>query len=93
MEGSYRQGQLGQEGRMSDRQMQTGMDWVETRLSGLAEGQTASINTRGWEIDSTDLTASRRQLVVSLNGQRQVVTFDDADLEARISDLVVVPYR
>ena len=41
---------------MSDRQMQTGMDWVETRLSGLAEGQTASINTRGWEIDSTDLT-------------------------------------
>ena len=93
MEGSYRQGQLGQEGRMSDRQMQTGMDWVETRLSGLAEGQTASINTRGWEIDSTDLTASRRQLVVSLNGQRQVVTFDDADLEARMSDLVVVPYR
>lgn len=71
---------------MSDRQMQTGMDWVESRLSGLAEGQAASIDTRGWEADSTNLAAGRRQLVVSLNGQRQVVTFDDAELEEVPSD-------
>ena len=70
---------------MSDTQMRAGMDWVETRLSGLAEGQDVTIKPRGWQTDNIDLTG-RRHLVVSLNGQRQVVTFDDADLEEVPSD-------
>ena len=61
------------------------MDWVETRLSGLAEGQDVTIKPRGWKTDNIDFTG-RRHYVVLLNGQRQVVTFDDADLEEVPSD-------
>ena len=71
---------------MSDRQMQAGMDWVETRLSGLVEGQAVTIATRGWKTDQIDCADACRHFVLLLNGQRQVVTFDDADLEEVLSD-------
>lgn len=71
---------------MQDRQMQAGMDWVEARLSGLAEGQEVTIKPRGWETDTINFAAARRHFVVLLNGQRQVVTFEDVDLEDVPSD-------
>ena len=70
---------------MQEKQMRAGMDWVEARLSGLAEGQEVTIKPRGWEADTITF-AGRRHFVVLLNGERHVVTFDDADLEDVPSD-------
>jgi len=66
---------------MSDTQVQAGMDWVETRLRALAEGQAGTINRHGWEADKVDVAARRGHFVLRLNGERQVVTFDHEDLE------------
>ena len=71
---------------MSDTQIQAGMDWVETRLGGLADRQEVTITTRGWETDDINCTPGRCHLVMLLNGQREVVTFDDADLEEVLSN-------
>lgn len=72
---------------MAEKQMQAGMNWVVERLSELGQDQGLSINSLGWDADTVDHRASRHDFVVLLNGQRQVVTFDDADLEAVPVDL------
>ena len=66
---------------MSDTQMQAGMQWVEARLKGLGEDEGSAVSPLGWDADILDLRTNRHNLVVLLNGQRQVMTFDDADLE------------
>ena len=35
------------------------MEWIETRLNGLAEGQRLAIKARGWETDTIDFTVGR----------------------------------
>ena len=66
---------------MSDKQMQTGMNWVVARLSRLGHDQGMAISPIGWSADTVDLHAHRHRFVLLMNGLRQVVTFDDADLE------------
>lgn len=66
---------------MLDTELHVGMDWVVRTLRALGHGQGVDIRPIGWDPDTVNLKASRHHFVVSLNGQRRVVTFDDADLE------------
>ena len=66
---------------MCDTQMQTGMAWVAARLNRLGEGQRTTIVPLEWRADPLHLQPARHNLVLLLNGQIQVVPFDDADLE------------
>lgn len=66
---------------MLDTQLYVGMDWIARTLRAIGHGQGVDIRPIGWDTDTVNLRASRHHFVVSLNGQRRVVTFDDADLE------------
>ncbi len=66
---------------MFEDQMQSGMEWVESRLSLLCDGQRCSVNSLGWKADTLSVQDPRQTLVLLLNGRIEVVTFDDADLE------------
>ena len=66
---------------MSDTQMQNGMEWVATRLNGLAEGQGATIVPLGWRADPFHLQPARHHFMLMVNGRIQIMPFDDADLE------------
>ncbi len=66
---------------MSDTQMQAGMEWVAAKLKGLSQNKGLAVSPIGWDADFLDLGTSRHNFVVWLNGERQVVTFEDADLE------------
>ena len=66
---------------MSDTETDTGMEWVATRLTGLGQGRRVTIVPLEWRADTLHLQPARHNFVLLLNGQIQVVPFDDADLE------------
>ena len=66
---------------MSEKQMQAGMDWIATKLRGIGAVEGITVSPLGWDANIVDLKADCHNFVVSLNGQRVVVTFNDADLE------------
>ena len=66
---------------MSDRRLQAGMTWVATRLTGLGHGQSVAISPLGWDADTVNLQTHRHLFVLLLNGRREVLSFDNADLK------------
>ena len=66
---------------MSDVQKQAGMDWMEATLDRLGQDQGSALNTLGWDADTVDVQGSRHHFALSLNGHREILTFNDAELE------------
>lgn len=66
---------------MSDTQIRAGMDWMEATLDRLGQDQGSLISTLGWDTDAVDIQGSQHNFVLSLNGQREILTFDDVALE------------
>ena len=57
------------------------MDWVAAKLRGIGAAEGITVSPLGWDANIVDLKANCHNFVVSLDGQRLVVTFSDADLE------------
>ena len=64
---------------MSDAQRQAGMDWMEATLNRLSQDQGSTLSTLGW--NTIDVHGRRHNCALSLNGHRESLTFDDAELE------------
>ena len=71
---------------MVNTQMHAGMDWVSGTLHGFGAAAGVDIRPIGWNTDTVNLAANQHNFVVSLNGQRRVVTFDDDELEDLTAD-------
>lgn len=71
---------------MVETQMRAGMEWIARTLRELGTAEGADIRPIGWNTDTLNLAASQHNFVVALNGQRQVITFDDEELEDLTGD-------
>ena len=65
---------------MSD-DIRVGMDWMEAAIHRLGQSQGSRISPLGWDADTVDDQGGRHFLVLLLNGQREVLTLNDVELE------------